>query len=234
MNRFIPALRMCLTLIAIVCSGPAYSRQSPVGIFDGRTDIGSPRKAGSAQYNPDTKAYTVAGGGVNMWFGSDAFQFVWKRASGNVSLSSAVRWTGAGGNAHKKACLLIRQDLEPDAPYADAVVHGNGLTSLQYREVRGGPTREIQSAVSGPRSIRIEKEGDEVFMSIAGEGESLHPAGGSFRIKLTDPFYAGLGVCAHDSDGLEEAVFSGVELTTGGKGKPGERVLESTLETVPI
>ena len=234
MNRFIPALIICLSLIALVHSGPAYCRQSPVGLFDGRTDIGNPHKPGSAQYNPEAKTYTVAGGGVNMWFGSDAFQFVWKRASGNVSLSAAVRWVGSGGNAHKKACLLLRQGLEPDAPYADAAFHGNGLTSLQYREVRGGPTREIQSAVSGPRSIRIEKEGDEVFMSIAGDGESLHSAGGSFKIKLTDPFYTGLGVCAHDSDGLEEAVFSNVELTTGGKEKKGDRVLESTLETVPI
>jgi hypothetical protein len=79
----------------------------------------------------------------------------------------------------------------------------------------------------------IEKRGDYVFMSIsrpAGrDTELLQSAGGSFRIKLNEPFYVGLGVCAHDNSVLEKAVFSKVEL----KQSP-QRLLESTLETVAI
>ena len=83
--------------------------------------------------------------------------------------------------------------------------------------------------MKAPRRIQIEKRGDYVFMSVAREGEALQSAGGSFRIRLTEPFYVGLGVCAHDNNVIEKAVFSNVEI----KQRP-QPILESTLETVAI
>ncbi|RPJ27938.1 MAG: hypothetical protein EHM35_13945, partial [Planctomycetaceae bacterium] len=189
---------------------------------------------GSVAHDAGPQSYLVAGGGENMWFGEDALQFVWKRMSGDVSLAADIRWIGTGGNAHRKACLLIRQSLDPKSAYADAVVHGDGLTSLQCRQVPGGVTREIQSNVTAPRRIRIEKQGDFVSMSIAGENEPLHAAGGSFKIRFMEPFFVGLGVCAHDNKVSETAVFSNIEITSGGARTAGEPVLESTLEIVPI
>jgi TolB protein len=228
-----PTLALLLGCGLLLQTGPASSQTAPVqtasvGLFDGHGDIGAVGKAGAAEYDAATKRYTVAGGGENMWFATDAFHYVWKRMSGDLSLAADVEFLGAGGNAHRKACLIIRQSLDPDAAYADVAVHGDGLTSLQYREVKGGPTREIQSNVKGPRRVRLEREGDYVFMSVAREGEALRSAGGSLRIKLNEPFYVGLGVCAHDNSALERAVFSNVEIVA----KP--RTLESTLETVAI
>ena len=46
------------------------------------------------------------------------------------------------------------------------------------------------------------------------EGE-LRPAGGSFRLELKEPFYVGLGVCAHNDKALETAVFSGCPVDFG-------------------
>ena len=207
---------------------------STFGPFEGHGDVGNVLRAGSVEYDPAKQTYLIAGGGENMWFTNDAFHFVWKEMTGEVALTADIRWIGAGGNAHRKACLLIRQSLQPDSPYADAVVHGDGLTSLQYRENAGGPTREIQSNVSAPRRVRVEKEGDYVSMSVATEGEALHAAGGAFKIKFREPFYVGLGVCAHDNNALEKAVFSNVEITTDKPKSGGKPTLESTLETVVI
>ena len=54
---------------------------------------------------------------------------------------------------------MVRQSLEPDSAYADAAVHGDGLTSLQYREPRGpAPTRSRRTCPR-PRGLRIEKAG---------------------------------------------------------------------------
>jgi TolB protein len=231
MNHLVQMI-LCLFCLAIL--GSVSSQDSALGLFEKHGDIGAVHKPGSVEYDPAKKSYLIAGGGENMWATSDAFHFVWKRMSGDLSLAADIRWIGTGGNAHRKACLLIRQSLDPDSPYADAVVHGDGLTSLQYREVRGGPTREIQSNVAAPRRIRIEKEGDNVFMSIARGDEPLHSAGGSFKIKLTEPFYVGLGVCAHDNNALEKAVFSNVEIKSGRPAAAGQPVLESTLETIAI
>jgi TolB protein len=205
-----------------------------LGKFEDHTDVGNVHKAGSVEYDAVANRYVVAGGGDNMWFAKDALHFVWTQMLGDVSLAADIRWPAAGGNAHRKAVLLVRQSLDSDSAYADAALHGNGLTSLQYREVPGGPTREIQSSVSAPRRIRITKEGDYVFMSVAREGESLHSSGGSFRIKLRDPFMVGLGVCAHDDASLEKAVFSNVEIISGRAPALARSVLESTLETVAI
>jgi TolB protein len=219
---------------SVASAGVASAGDTELGIFARQADVGSVAKAGSVEYDAGAKSYLIAGGGENMWFTQDALHFVWTEAAGDLSLAADIRFVGTGGNAHRKAALLIRQSLDPDAAYVDAVIHGDGLTSIQYREVKGGPTREIQSNVKGPRRLRIEKEGDLVSMSVAPEGEPLHAAGGSFRIHLAPPFLVGLGVCAHDNAALEKAVFSNVEMAIGPSTGTGESVLESTLETVVI
>ena len=228
----------CVILLSVCCGlvvqiGPVSSQGNPVtyryGIFEDHRDVGSVKIPGTVEYDEARKTYTVAGGGENMWATADAFHFVWRRISGDFSFAADIQILGAGGNAHRKAVLLIRQSMDADAAYADAALHGDGLTSLQYRETRGGPTREIQSNVKSPRRLQIEKRGDYVWMSIAREGQPLESAGGSFRIRLESPFYVGLGVCAHDNNMIEKAIFSSVEL----RQRPAP-VIESTLETIAI
>src|SRR6266545_4657884 len=119
-------------------AGFALGGEPALGLFENHGDVGDVRKAGSLEYDPARETYLVAGGGENMWFTNDAFHFAWKKLSGDVSLAADIRWIGSGGNAHRKAGLLIRQSLDADSAYADAVVHGDGLTSLQCRETAGG------------------------------------------------------------------------------------------------
>ncbi|MEW6235082.1 MAG: hypothetical protein AB1656_06820 [Candidatus Omnitrophota bacterium] len=210
-----------------------WSQKNSLGLFEASNDIGQARHPGAAQFDPAKDEYTIAGGGENMWFDKDAFHFAWKKISGDFTLSADIRFLGQGGNAHRKACLLIRQTLDADSAYVDAALHGDGLTSLQYREESGALTREIQSNCTAPRTLAITRRGDAVFMSVAREGEETAPAGGSFKIRFADPVYVGLGVCAHDDNRLERAVFSNVSLIQNNPGTDPP-VLESTLETISI
>jgi len=67
-------------------------------------------------------------------------------------------------------------------------------------------------------------------MSFATAGEALHLSGGAVRIEFTEPFYAGLAVCAHNNNNIEMAVFSNVEITSL-QTPTGEPVkVESTLQ----
>jgi TolB protein len=201
-----------------------------LGIFEGSTDIGSPSFPGKVAVASGT--YTVHGGGSNMWFNADALHFVWKKVAGDVSLSAEILIPLAtGGDPHRKGVLMVRQSLDADSAYADAALHGDGLTSLQYRETKGARTYEIQANTRQPARLQIEKRGKYVSMSLAGNDGELKPAGGSFRLILEEPFYVGLGVCAHNDGRLERAVFTNVQLTTNAA--PGTN-LWSTLETVPI
>ncbi|MGA2751006.1 MAG: hypothetical protein ABSG59_19735 [Verrucomicrobiota bacterium] len=223
-----------LGLAFLLCGGSLARGADVLGAFSGQCDVGDVRHEGGARFETSRDCYIVSGSGSNMWFANDAFHFVWKKISGDARVTADIRVLDTDGAPHRKACLLIRQSLAPDSLYADAALHGNGLTSLQYRESNGAPTREIQANVSAPPRLAIEKRGDYVFMSVAATAEPLHPAGGAFRVSLEDPYYVGLGVCAHDADAVATAEFSHVEVTplrpvSGAPSHGG-----STLEVVDI
>ncbi|HEX5177237.1 MAG TPA: hypothetical protein VFV83_09425 [Chthoniobacteraceae bacterium] len=230
-RRRAPCASLCFVGLLLIV--PIAARGA-VEIFTETRDIGSPRHGGASTSDRNADAYTISGGGANMWAEKDSFHFVWKKISGDLTLAANVRFVGNGGNPHRKACLLIRQSLDADAPYADAALHGDGLTSLQYRPVAGARTYEIQSLTSAPARLRIERRGKYVSMSVARDGEELHPSGGAIRIPLDDPVYVGLGVCAHDDAALETAIFTNVVLKEKPSAAAAPLALWSTLETVSI
>jgi len=227
----------CIAIVpALACLWlPAYAAPAAalLGIFDDHADVGSVLHAGSVEYDASKRTYTIAGSGENMWFASDAFHFVWKKVSGDVTLTADISFLGSGGEAHRKAVLMIRQSLDADSPYADVARHGDGLTSLQARDEKGVNTSEIQSAVKAPARVRIARRGEYFYIWVAGEGEELQFSGGSMRVPMHDPFYVGIGVCSHNKDTVEKAVFSNVDLTVGAPSEAAPK-LYSTLETVPL
>ena len=154
-------LRNSVGIAAVLaCAAAAQSVDTPTGIFGSRGDIGVTPKAGSAEYNAGTGEYRVTGGGANIWAAEDAFHFLSKRLSGDFVLTADVRFVGEGVNAHRKAVLMVRQDLSPGSAYADVAVHGDGLTSFQFRPAAGAQTQEVRSEFKGPVRIRIERRGN--------------------------------------------------------------------------
>ena len=234
-SRMTPNFRHFLAIVVLFMSAKlTYAASAELGIFSHQRDIGNVARHGLVDFNPATGEYLIAGGGENMWFTNDAFHFVWKKMSGDFTLTADVKFIGTGGNPHRKACLLIRQSLQPDSVYADVAFHGSGLTALQYRDAPDGTTHEIQSNISAPARMRIEKRGDYISMWLAAAGEDLKPAGGYLQIPFKGKFYVGLGVCAHDNKAIEKAVFSNVELKRVSTPDKAQPVLESTLETVAV
>src|SRR5579862_1248059 len=227
-------LLCCFCPVLTIVNGAAQAA-SPFGIFESHSDVGAVLHPGSVAYDAAKKAYTISGSGENVWSNSDAFQFVWRKVSGDVTLSSDIAFLTRSGNEHQKALLMLRQSLDADSVYVDVALHASGLTSLQFRDELGGLTREIQSSFLAPNRLSIAKRGDYVYMALAG-GDApakLQPAGGWIRIPLEGTFYVGLGVCSHDKDAIEQAAFSNVEITQSRPGG-GQPALYSALETVGI
>jgi hypothetical protein len=233
-----PITHLSLTFICLIpLCRPAAARAADApspGIFESRQDIGAVLHPGAAQFDPATKTYTISGSGDNMWAAADAFQFVWKKATGDLSLAADIAFVGTGTEAHRKACLMIRQTLDADAVYVDIAVHGDGLTSLQFRDTKGAATHEVQSNVSAPKRFRIDKRGKYITMFIAAAGEDLHFSGAAERLTFEEPFYIGLGVCSHNASVTETATFSNVELTSPLPAAGPRPRLYSTLETQTI
>jgi TolB protein len=241
-NLFRASMVAVASTLLLACPGmmnrvSAQDKTTSVGAFETNGDVGEVLHAGSVEYNAEKKSYTIAGSGENMWLGADAFQFAWKKMSGDVTLSADISFLGSGGNAHRKAVLMIRQSLDADSVYADVALHGNGLAALQFRDEKGGLTQEVQSLVSAPRKVGIEKHGAYFTMWLGDENGGWQIAGASPKIELKEPFYVGIGVCSHDKDVVERAVFSNLQMTTkpvNVAAKLAPATLYSVLETVPI
>jgi hypothetical protein len=227
------SMRKFSLAIALVISAVQLGHAQSVGTFTGHTDVGTVLHAGSTTYDSAKNAYTLIGSGENMWAKADAFQFAWKKISGDVEISADISFLNSGGNEHKKAVLMLRQSLDADSVYADVALHGNGLTSLQFRDEKGGITSEVESKISAPARLRITRIGKYAYISLAQQGSDVQFAAGSVRVALDGEVYAGIGVCSHDKNVTEQATFSNVEFKNLAATSI-QPVSYSSLETVTL
>src|SRR6202047_3051248 len=219
-------------------SSNLWASAAPTGVFESHADVGSVLHPGTLEYDPAKGTYTVSGSGENIWSTTDAFHFAWKRVKGDARLAAGISFLGSGGNEHRKAVLMFRQSLEADSAYADVALHGNGLTALQYRDEKGAPTHEIQTQetepnIAGTERFRIEKRGNFVYLFLGDGGKELHYSGASMQVPLQGTYYLGIGVCSHDKDAVEKAIFANVDLAAD-LAPVAKTTLYSTLERVTI
>jgi TolB protein len=202
-------MKRAILILAVAAAGLT---QTKLGIFTNEGSVGQTPPGCAARYDAPTGEYRITGGGANVWATTDAFYFIWKQVSGDLTLSADVQWVGTSETAHRKAMLMVRQNLEPGSAYADAVSHGDGLTSLQFRGVANEQTYQVFTQVEGKARLRIVRKGSRYLMFAGKPGEELKPVGPLEYVSLKDPVYVGLGVCSHVADKLETAVFSNVTL----------------------
>jgi TolB protein len=206
-----------------------------LGEFDGHADVGSPKIAGSAAYNPVSQEYAVSAAGANMWAQRDEFHFVWKRISGDFILQARVQWLGKGVEAHRKVGLIARSSQDADAPYVDAIVHGDGLTSLQFRRSKGAATEERASTIKGADAIQLERRGGTYIMSAAKFGDPYADTQIA-DVDLGDDVFAGLALCSHNPDVTERAILSNVRFVKPAKQGfvPYRDYIGSALEVLDV
>jgi Tol biopolymer transport system component len=207
-------MRIAPCLLTLALSPGVLGAQNLVGVFTRHGDVG--KATGSASYDARQQTYTVAGSGQNMWGTRDDFHFVWKRLTGNFILSTRARFIGRGVEEHRKIGWTIRPSLDPTGPHVTAALHGDGLTSLQFRRQAGAITEEEKSADSLPDAdavIQLERRDGEYIMSVAQFGDTLVTTRLS-GVSLPDTVYVGLFVCAHNAAVTERATFSNVRITT--------------------
>lgn len=222
-------------LLASSLTVPAFSQQEPLGLFEGHTDVGQVLNPGSATYDAEKQEYTIAGSGTNMWFDRDEFHLVWKRLKGNFILQTRAQFLGQGVDPHRKIGWMVRPSFDTDAPHVNAAVHGDGLTSLQFRRAKGDSTKEMRSAVNGADVIQLERKGNTYIMAVARFGD-IFATEQIADLALGDEVYVGLVVCAHNKDVVEKAVFRDVRLIVPPKDDyvPYRDYIGSNLEILDI
>jgi hypothetical protein len=207
---------------------PSTTFATPIGMFEGQSDIGSAVVPGSASYDSATGRYTIDSAGYNVWYTRDEFRYLWRRMSGDVSLAADIAYPDPHGYDDRKAVLIIRQDLDDDAKEAIVALHGGGMIHLAQRPEKGIRVKDMEYRIGGrgrpggespdslvpviARRIGIEKRGDAFALFVSLEGEPMHPFGPPIHLHLAEPFYVGIGFCSHLPDKSDTAVLSNVVL----------------------
>ncbi|WP_036379459.1 DPP IV N-terminal domain-containing protein [Muricauda sp. MAR_2010_75] len=181
------------------------------GIFDHQINIGDPAIQGTVDYDPDNQQYTIEGSGFNMWANNDEFQYLYKSIQGDFILRARVRFIGEGVDPHRKIGWIVRNNLRGDSPHVNASIHGDGLTSLQYRRETGSETEQIVSTDAAPDVVQLERRAGVYYMSTAKFGQPFTTVELK-DVNLRNEVFVGLYVCSHNPEVIEKAVFSNVRI----------------------
>ena len=190
---------------------PSRNFETPIGVFDGQSDVGSAQLQGKAAFDPAAKQYTIHSAGYNTTYTREEFRFLWKQMSGDVSIAADIAFPDPEGYDGRKAVLAIRQGLEDDSKEAVVAVYGTGAFALSQRPREGQPRRDEtyrvwsdrahvrpnELAILMPRRIALEKHGDTFILYVSIDGEPLHPFGSPLVLHLDQPFYVGIGFCSN-------------------------------------
>jgi len=202
---------------------PSRNFDTPIGVFEGQSDIGGAVVPGNGTYDAATRQYTVTSAGYNIWYSRDEFRFLWKKMSRDVSLAADATFPNPTGYGDRKVVLVIRQNLEDDSKEAMTGEHGTGMIHLAWRADKGAMMKDAQFRFGGTlagvkaKRIGIEKHGDSIAIFVSLTGEPMHQLGPPITLHFDAPFYVGIGFCSHQPATTDSAVFSDVVL----KGKAG-------------
>ena len=183
--------------------------QDLTGFFSYSKDVGSPKLAGSASYDPDTQTYTLTGSGYNIWFDRDEFHYLYNKLKGDFILTANFAFTDEGKEPHRKIGWMVRASEDEKAIHCSAVLHGDGLTVMQWRELRGAFMRDPEDEIRAPKPnyqiLQLERSGKTMILRAAHPGEPLQVIGKQVMENLPDEVLAGVFINSHNPDVTETA-----------------------------
>ena len=207
---------LLVTSLLCICH-LTFSQNKSLGAFTRAADIGKPKNAGSSTYDPATKTYLLKGSGYNIWFNRDEFHYLYNKMSGDFVLTASFQLQGDSGNAHRKVGWMIRESEDEAAVSINAVQHGDGLVVMQWRGQHGANMRDPEDEIFFPEKrvyqvLQLERKGKLITMRVGNQGEPLKLVG-SHEMSLPDTVLAGLFICSHDENNIEEVKVWDVKIT---------------------
>jgi Tol biopolymer transport system component len=230
-SLFFKRISICVCLL--FCNSLVFAQKT--GVFDGRVDIGKVLHPGRVSYDEDIQGYNLSGSGSNIWFGHDELSFLWKKMKGDFILQARGSLVGKGVEPHRKYGWMIRSTFDTSSAMVCAALHGDGLTSLQFRKATAANVEQDTFTTRMPDVIELERKGNRFIMSVAHHGDTYTTKQVS-DINLGDEVYVGLFVCAHNKDVIEQANFSNVRIIIPAKEDfvPYREYIGSHIETMDV
>jgi len=196
-------------ILLIVAFQPSFAQTNPFGQFETSLDVGHPKNAGSAKYDPVTHSYDLKGSGYNIWFARDEFHFLFRKIKGDFTATANFDFVGPTGNAHRKIGWMLRQSLDDKSASINAVSHGDGLTVLQWRPANGETMKDPEDEIFYPEKtfevVQLQRIGKRIIMRVGHVGEPLVTVGSHELGNMPDDALLGIFICSHDPEATEEA-----------------------------
>lgn len=212
MKSFIIACCICFV-------ASATAQKTKVGIFENSVDVGRPAIKGATLYDKESDTYTISGGGYNIWFNRDEFQYAYKKLKGDFILRAKFAFVGDGKELHRKIGWMVRTSLADSAVHISAVEHGDGLTVLQWRGEPGMKMRDPEDEIRAPGQkmyavVELERKGNKFTMRVlANESDAFFITVGEHEMKdMPGEVLAGIFICSHNATVLETANISNVQI----------------------
>jgi regulation of enolase protein 1 (concanavalin A-like superfamily) len=201
-------MKFLLVITLLLAANILFSQNNSLGAFTHSADIGRPKNAGSSSYDSATKTYLLKGSGYNIWFNRDEFHYLYSRMKGDFVLTANFQIQGDSGNPHRKFGWMIRESEDAASVSINAVQHGDGLVVLQWRGELGANMRDPEDEIFFPTKkifqvLQMERKGNMITMKVGNPGEPPQLVG-SHELPLPEAVLAGLFICSHDENRIEE------------------------------
>ncbi len=155
--------------------------------------------------------------GTDIWYTTDQLRFVYKRLSGNGSITARV---DSLVNTHQwaKAGVMVRESLDPASAYALNLVSPTNGISFQYRPETNASAATVgtQGDLAVPYWVRITRQGNTFTAEHSADGAVWAPmteAAFTIDIAMDTDVYVGLAACSVNAAVATGAEFSEIATT---------------------
>ena len=190
-------------------------------------DLGGATPAGGQSLSGG--AWTISGGGGDIWGVNDQFRFIDAPASGDGTVSAEVTSQQAT-NPWAKAGVMMRSTVDPASPYyAVLATPANGVV-VQWRTAQGGATSQLAVPGTVPLYLEVSRWTDtsgatpvtyySALTSPDGVTWTTVP-GSAVAMTLQTNYLDGLAVTSHDTSQLSGVGLAAVKIGTTSTEPPG-------------
>ncbi len=166
-------------------------------------------------------AFTVGASGHDIWDNADDFRFVYKKLSGNGSVTVKVE-SLVNTNGWAKAGVMIRDSLDAGSAMAYMIQSFSSGVSFGWRLSSGATcSSSTQAGIVAPQWVKLTRTGNAFTAQYSADGKTwkdIADTSGkpvSTTINMAANCYIGLCVTSHNSAATTTAELSGAA-TTGG------------------
>jgi beta-galactosidase len=182
-------------------------------------DIGSVGAAGSP--SSCGGPFTISGSGADIWYATDAFQFVYVPMNGDGEIRARVV-SVQNTSANAKGGVMIRETLTATSKLALMDVEASSAKGIEFiwRTTTGVDTGSssytdgIYETYTAPYWVRLTRTNNVFQAYLSPDGITWTELDNPLTIDMAPTVYMGLVVCSHNAGVLCTAVFDNVYISS--------------------